>query len=116
MRRPCSSVMSTMSAVTGARRNASSPTASAIAFRTEPYPAPTGGSPTPRAPTGASGSARPTTAVCIVDVGACPQPETGQQPRRAPGEGMNIVRQLVTVVLAAELDGAVRRLRERQPA
>ena len=44
-----------MSGVTGARRNTSSPTASAIAFSTAPKPAPTGGSPMPRAPTGVSG-------------------------------------------------------------
>ena len=43
-----------MSAVTGARRKASTPIASAIALSTAPYPAPTGGSPTPLAPTGVS--------------------------------------------------------------
>ena len=52
---PASSDARTTSGVTGIRRNTSSPTASIIAASTAPTPAPTGGSPTPRAPTGVSG-------------------------------------------------------------
>ena len=45
-----------VSRLTGARRKISSPSASESAFRMEAHPPPTGGSPTPRAPTGVSGS------------------------------------------------------------
>ena len=43
-----------MSALTGARRNTSSPTASEMALSTAQAPAATGGSPMPLAPTGVS--------------------------------------------------------------
>src|SRR6185437_8812246 len=56
MGRPASNDARIVSAFTGARWKISSPTASEIAFSTAAHPPPTGGSPTPRAPTGVSGS------------------------------------------------------------
>ena len=54
-----------VSRFTGARRNISSPSASESAFRMEAHPPPTGGSPTPRAPTGVSGSGMSSAAHCM---------------------------------------------------
>src|SRR5580765_7573065 len=51
-----------VSRYTGARRNTSSPTAADSALSTAQQPAPTGGSPMPRAPTGVSGSGSSTAA------------------------------------------------------
>src|ERR1700733_74603 len=58
--RPASSEARIVSANTGARRKTSSPRASESAFKIAMQPAPTGGSPIPRAPTGVSGSGIPT--------------------------------------------------------
>ena len=53
--RPASSDVRIVSAFTGARWKISSPSASESAFKMEAHPPATGGSPTPRAPTGVSG-------------------------------------------------------------
>src|SRR2546428_6435769 len=77
-----------MSAVTGVRRKTSTPTASAMALMTAPKPAPTGGSPTPLAPTGVSGSGIPRAAHCV-----------------------DVVRHLMAVVPPSQLDRAFRGVR-----
>src|ERR1035438_10416086 len=64
--RPASSDVRIVSAFTGARWKISSPSASERAFKTEAHPPPTGGSPTPRAPAGVSGSGISNAVHCIL--------------------------------------------------
>src|ERR1019366_5434132 len=64
--RPASSDVRIVSAFTGARRKTSSPSASESAFKMEAHPPATGGSPTPRAPTGVSGSGMSNAVHCIL--------------------------------------------------